>query len=55
MKRDFSSIVINAFEVEQKYEYITKEVESSSYSPDSESYYSDDDSYVDSYTDDNQF
>ena len=41
MKKDFSSININAFDVEQKYEYLTKEVDMAS----------GDDSYLDDYSD----
>ena len=55
MKRDFSSIIINAFEVEQKYEYITKEPEGGSFVDDADGDFSSSDSYTDSYTDDYQF
>ena len=30
MKKDISSIIINAYDVEQKYEYLTKEVDMAS-------------------------
>ncbi len=51
MKRDFSSILINAFDVEQKYEYVTKDNDMSSYSTGSGDDYSNDGSYDDSYSD----
>lgn len=59
MKKDLSNITINAFDVEQKYEYLSKEVDAGSYSDD----YVDDsmtdyesDSYSDSdYMDSDQF
>lgn len=60
MKKDLSSVIINAFEVEQKYEYLTKEVDMSGTADDYTDSYTDDyaggDDYLDSnYIDDNQF